>query len=72
MARTVKSKTLKVQSGVNAGGLTPGKIAEVEDTAQVRGLIAAGLWTLLVTEAELQVVVGPEETIAVDDFTPEG
>lgn len=58
MARPLpyKGKTVKVRSNVNTGGMEPGQIAEVDDTSYTRGLIAAGLWTLLLTTAELDAV----------------
>lgn len=47
----VKNKTVKVRSNVNVLGLAPGQMAEVDDDARTRGLIEAGLWTLLVEKA---------------------
>lgn len=54
MARTIpfRGKTVKVRSTANVGGLTPGQIAEVDDTSYTRGLVSAGLWTLLITTEE--------------------
>ena len=48
-----KGKTVKVNSTVTTGGLEPGQIAEVDDTSYTRGLILAGLWTLILTADEL-------------------
>jgi hypothetical protein len=55
MARYVpeKNKTVKVRSTVNVIGLTPGQIAEVDDTKQVRDLISGGLLVLLVNRTEI-------------------
>lgn len=70
MARTTptKSKTVTVQSGVNVGGLTPGQIAEVDDTQQVRDLIEGGLWTLVVKKdveeaQELELSLNPPSDV---------
>ena len=64
----VKNKTLKVQSAVHVGGLTPGQMAEVDDSGQTRGLIEAGLWVLVLTPAEMSVVVA--EPVVEEAATP--
>jgi hypothetical protein len=48
-----KGKTVKVRSNVTTGGMEPGQIAEVDDTTYTRNLIAAELWTLILTADEL-------------------
>ena len=66
MARSqvpVKSKTIMVQSGVNVGGLVPGQIAEVDDTEQSRGLVTAGLWTLIVSKKDREEAVEALTTV---------
>lgn len=58
MARPLpyKGKTVKVRSNVTTGGMEPGQIAEVDDTSFTRGLVSAGLWTLILTPEEADAV----------------
>lgn len=60
----IKSKTVKIVSMVNVAGLQPGQMAEVDDTTQTRDLIAAGLWTLLVSSDEISALPETPVTIA--------
>jgi hypothetical protein len=55
MARPIpeKNKTVKVRSTVTVLGLNPGQIAEIDDTKQVRDLIAGGLLVLIVSKSDL-------------------
>lgn len=60
----IKSKTVKIVSMVTVAGLQPGQMAEVDDTAQTRDLIAAGLWTLLVSPEEVSALPETPVTVA--------
>jgi|GEM_PF-3831744 len=63
----VKTKTVKVRSNVNVGGLTPGQFAEVDDNKYARDLIATGLWTLLVDKAAPASAPAPAPAPAVEE-----
>lgn len=60
-----KGKTVRVLANVTVGGLAPGQAAEVDDSDQVRGYIAGGLWSLLTSEAELTAPT-PQTQLLVD------
>lgn len=66
----IKNKTVKVRSTVTVLGLNPGQIAEIDDTQQVRDLIAGGLLVLIVSKGEI-AATKPVVTETIEDLPDE-